>query len=107
MTDANHVLFIREGTLWANGTRVIAQTDPYDHCNMTTVGSSTPMLERFVSLLEDMDYADASVRPLLDLEGLTRWLPGRLKGYEQLDAAVDLFGFYGADGEVTADGYRP
>ena len=54
-----------------------------------------------------MDYADPEVRPLLDLEGLTRWLPGRTSGYRQLEAAVDPCGFYGPNGEVTADGYRP
>ena len=54
-----------------------------------------------------MDYADRAVRPLLDLEGLTKWLPGRTSGYVQLDAAVDRFDFYDAKGRVIADGYRP
>ena len=54
-----------------------------------------------------MDYADPEVRPLLDLEGLKRWLPGRLEGYAQLTEAVDAVGFYGPHGEVTAAGYRP
>jgi hypothetical protein len=46
------------------------------------------------------------VRPLLDLEGLTRWLPGRTSGYAQLEAAVDTARFYSPTGEVTAAGYR-
>ncbi len=54
-----------------------------------------------------MDYADPSARPLMDLEGLTRWLPGRETGYAALEAAVDRLGFYDAEGAVTADGYRP
>ena len=107
MIDANHLLFTNEGVLPPGGTRVIAHTPPYDHCNMTVAGSESPLLDRFVSLLLGMDYADAAVRPLLDLEGLTRWLPGRVSGYRQLEAAVDAFGFYGAKGEVTADGYQP
>jgi phosphonate transport system substrate-binding protein len=107
MIDANHLLFTTEGTLPAGGTRVIAQTPPYDHCNMTVVGSDSPLLEPFVSLLLGMDFADRSVRPLLELEGLRRWLPGRVFGYQQLEAAVDRFGFYDDTGEVTADGYRP
>jgi ABC-type phosphate/phosphonate transport system substrate-binding protein len=107
MIDANHMLFSREGILSASGTRVIAQTLPYDHCNMTVVGERSPQLDSFTSLLLGMDYGDAAVRPLLDLEGLTRWLPGRLSGYEQLEAAVDAFRFYDDKGEVTADGYRP
>src|SRR5205085_6671365 len=36
MIDANHLRFSQEGTLPAGGTRVVAQTPPFDHCNMTT-----------------------------------------------------------------------
>ena len=54
-----------------------------------------------------MDYADAALRPLLDLEGLKEWRPPRLSGYEQLERAVDEAGFYDAAGAVTAAGYRP
>jgi ABC-type phosphate/phosphonate transport system substrate-binding protein len=107
MIDGNHLLFMKEGVLPAGATEVIAQTRPYDHCNMTVTGSTSPHLEPFVDLLLGMDYADPEVRPLLDLEGLTRWLPGRLTGYPQLEAAVDTSGFYNSTGEVTADGYRP
>ena len=74
---------------------------------MTVVGTDAPALERFVDLLLGMDYADAQVRPLLDLEGLTQWLPGRTSGYAQLEAAVDHLGFYGPNGEMVADGYAP
>jgi ABC-type phosphate/phosphonate transport system substrate-binding protein len=107
MIDANHLLFAKEGVLPAGGTVVVGQTPPYDHCTMTAVGEGSPALDRFVSLLWGMDYADPTVRPLLDLEGLTRWLPGRTDGYAQLEAAVDHLAFYGPDGEVIADGYRP
>jgi hypothetical protein len=34
-----------------------------------------------------MRYDDAAVRPLLDLEGLKAWLPGRTSGYAQLERA--------------------
>jgi phosphonate transport system substrate-binding protein len=105
--DANHLLFTNEGIWPAGSTRVISQTAPYDHCNMTVAGSTSALLEPFMDLLLSMDYADPEVRQLLDLEGLTRWLPGRTTGYEQLERAVDRFDFYGTQGEVTADGYRP
>jgi ABC-type phosphate/phosphonate transport system substrate-binding protein len=107
LLDGNHLLFTTEGILPANGTRIVAQTPPFDHCNMTVIGAPSPAMERFVSLLLAMDYADPTVRPLLDLEGLTRWLPGRLTGYPQLEAAVDRFHFYGETGDIIADGYRP
>ena len=107
MIDANHLLFTREGILPADSTRIVGQTEPYDHCNMTAAADASPLVDRLVSLLMGMDYADPAVRPLLDLEGLTRWEPGRLSGYHQLEAAVDAFGFYDLNGEVTADSYRP
>ncbi len=114
MIDGNHLLFAREGILAPGATRVLSQTAPYDHCNMTVVdgpGGADPtrggLLDRFSQLLAAMDYGDASVRPLLDLEGLKQWLPGRLEGYAPLEAAVDSSGFYGPAGQVTAVGYRP
>src|SRR5205814_959942 len=107
MIDANHLLFAREGTLPAGGTRVVAQTPKFDHCNMTVVDSAPDRLvSHFRELLLGMDYGDPVVRPLLDLEGLTRWKDGRLSGYRPLEAAVDELGFYDAKGAVTAAGYR-
>lgn len=107
MLDANHLLFTTEGTLSPGRTQVLVQTPPFDHCNMTVVASTHSDLDRFVELLLAMDYADAEARPLMDLEGLKAWLPGRTSGYDQLEAAVDRFGFYDEKGTITADGYRP
>jgi ABC-type phosphate/phosphonate transport system substrate-binding protein len=107
MIDSNHLAFLKEGTLPADGTRIVAQTDPFDHCNMSALDPGHPEIGRFVSLLRSMSYADAAVRPLLDLEGLTVWEPGRTSGYGQLNEAVDETGFYNENGEVTAGEYRP
>lgn len=108
MIDANHLLFVREGTLPAGSTRVLAQTDPYDHCNMTVLAAdgSDRDVDRFAELLLSMSYADPVVRPLLDLEGLTEWRPGRTSGYAALERAVDETGFYDAGGRVTATDYQ-
>jgi ABC-type phosphate/phosphonate transport system substrate-binding protein len=108
MIDANHLLFTREGTLPAGATRVLAQTDPYDHCTMT-IADTAPAVEapEFVELLLAMSYSDPAVRPLLDLEGLTAWRPGRTCGFAQLDRAVTDTEFYDECGTVTAPGYRP
>ncbi|HEX4092037.1 MAG TPA: PhnD/SsuA/transferrin family substrate-binding protein [Trebonia sp.] len=117
MIDSNLLLFGREGVLPAGAVRVLAQTPPYDHCTMTAgpsaadasgaAGAAADPVERFGELLLGMDYADASLRPLLDLEGLKEWRPPRLSGYDQLERAVDEAGFYDRDGAMTADGYRP
>ncbi len=108
MIDGNHLLFSREGTLPSGGTRVIAQTQPFDHCNMTVgpaVDAATA--ERFGQLLLGMSYSDPELRQLFDLEGLTSWCDGRTTGYAPLEAAVDTFDFYSNDGEVHARDYRP
>jgi phosphonate transport system substrate-binding protein len=107
MSDATHLMLARESTLPAGSTRILARTPPYDHCNMTAIAEWPESVDRFVSLLLEMDYGDPTVRPLLDLEGLTRWLPGRTSGYVQLEAAVDRTGFYDRHGKVTSDDYEP
>ncbi|WP_300007634.1 PhnD/SsuA/transferrin family substrate-binding protein [Pseudonocardia sp.] len=108
MIDGNHLLFTREGTLPAGGTRILGQTGTYDHCTMTIVDTAPAELaDRFVALLLAMSYDDPQVRPLLDLEGLRAWRVGRTSGFELLDAAVDEAGFYDGTGAVTAPEYRP
>lgn len=105
--DGNHLLFLSEGTFKPQSTRVLAQTETFDHCNFT-VSESAPghLVEHFRELLLGMSYDDAAVRPLLDLEGLKAWREGRTEGYRALAAAVDEFGFYDNDGNITAPNYR-
>jgi phosphonate transport system substrate-binding protein len=108
MVDGNHLLFGQEGVFQPGSTRVIAQTPPYDHCNMS-VSDAVPadVQRRFGDLLMSMSYADPRVRPLLDLEGLKAWRPGRTTGYSALDEAVDQVRFYDPTGAVTAAEYSP
>lgn len=93
MIDGNHLLFTREGTIPSGGTRIVAQTAPYDHCNFTVLdGAPTETVGKFRELLLSMSYDDPEVRPLLDLEGLKVWKPGRTEGYGQLERSIDRFG---------------
>ena len=110
--DGNRLAFSNDGTMPAGATRVLHHTGAYDHCNMTVIESpadagraaapeamrrpidNAPADEigRFTQLLLGMDYADPEVRPLLDMEGLTKWLPGRTSGYALLERAIARFG---------------
>ncbi|HTP72159.1 MAG TPA: PhnD/SsuA/transferrin family substrate-binding protein [Burkholderiaceae bacterium] len=107
MIDGNHLAFGLDGTLPAGRTRIVARTGAYDHCNFTTSpGAPAALVDRFVSLLLAMRWDDAAVRPLLELEGLRRWLPGRTTGYALLQRAIDDQRFYDADGRILAEDYR-
>lgn len=107
MIDGNHLLFVGEGTLPQGKTRVLAQTPKFDHCNFTVLSSAPkPLIDRFVSLLLAMSYDDPQVRPLLDLEGLKAWKPGRTSGYQMLDQAVTTSQFYDTAGAIKQSDYR-
>jgi ABC-type phosphate/phosphonate transport system substrate-binding protein len=87
--DGNRVAFAREGL---GGTRIVHTTPKYDHCNMTVFDSRPPLIGKFRELLLSMSYDDPEVRPLLDLEGLKVWQPGRTAGYALLERACDQLG---------------
>jgi ABC-type phosphate/phosphonate transport system substrate-binding protein len=93
--DGNRLAFAREGLLANNATRVVHQTGLYDHCNMTVLDGAPAELARFRELLLAMSYDDPAVRPLLDMEGLKQWLPGRTSGYALLERAVERLGRHG------------
>lgn len=104
--DGNHLAFAKDGTIPTDSVRTLTRTAPYDHCTMTVLdGVDETTVERFAQLLLSMSFDDPVVRPLLELEGLREWRPGRTNGYEQLEAAVDRLGFYGPDGSILVEGY--
>ncbi|MBL8035294.1 MAG: PhnD/SsuA/transferrin family substrate-binding protein [Leptospiraceae bacterium] len=93
MIDGNYTLFGFEGTLNPAAMHIVVSTDHYDHCNFTVIRETRhPETDTFVKLLMAMDYADHEVRPLLDMEGLKQWVPGRTSHYALLEAAVKRFG---------------
>lgn len=107
MIDGNHMAFSREGILPASATRIVARTGNYDHCNFTvSPGADEQQIARFTQLLLAMSWDDPQVRPLLELEGLKTWLPGRTSGYDLLIRATDDEQFYDAKGNLLATDYR-
>ena len=82
MLESNHKLFVNEGILEAGTSRVLAATPHCDHCNFT-VRDDLPedRTRRFLEVLLAMSFQDPEVRPLIELEGLKQWLPGRVSGY--------------------------
>ena len=91
--EGNLAAFVSDGTLIEGGTRVLTRTSEYDHCNFTVLdGAPHDLVQRFRELLLGMSYSDPEVRPLLDMEGLKAWRPGRTSGYAALADAVNRFG---------------
>ncbi len=90
--DGNRLAFLREGMFGKDALRVLLQTAPYDHCNFTVLDNGPPATPKFRELLLGMSYDDERVRPLLDMEGLKVWKPGRTSGYALLERAIDRFG---------------
>ena len=107
MIDGNHLAFSREGLLPASATRIVARTGAFDHCNFTvSPGAPEEKIARFTELLLAMRWEDPAVRPLLELEGLKVWLPGRTSVYDLLIRATDDEQFYDAKGNILAADYR-
>lgn len=107
MIAKNYQAFAQEGTLPVGGTRVLATTGAFDHCNMTSGPTLDPRTaDAFRDMLLGMSWDDPHVRPLLELEGLKVWHQGREDGYALLERAVTDERFYDADGNITVEGYR-
>ena len=103
--DSNYLVFINEGTLDPETTRVLASTPPFDHCNFTAApGVAEEVQRRFVDALLGMSIQDPDARTFMDLEGVNQWLPARTSGYTQLEQAVERFGFYKLAANATGPG---
>lgn len=93
MLDADRSLLEQQGILPMAETQIVATTEPFDNCNITVLdGAPQLQIERFVALLLAMSHTDPQARPLLDMEGVKQWLPGRLSGYVALNRAIERFG---------------
>ena len=68
---------------------VVWESEPYSHCNFTTVGSrSDDVLDDWVEHLLAMDWNVPAHRRILELEGLTQWKRPELDGYRSLEEAM-------------------
>lgn len=107
MIDGNYMAFANEGVLPSGATRILTRSGLFDHCNFTvSPGAPAELIGRFTELLLGMSWDDPAVRPLLELEGLRAWRPGRTSGYEALARAVDDEAFYDTEGKILAADYR-
>lgn len=75
--------------------REIWSSPPYNHCMFTArIDFDREQEQRFVEALLAMSYDNPNHRPILDAEGLQRWLPPHLDGYAALREAAGQQGFF-------------
>ena len=73
----------------------IWSSPPYNHCMFTARPDFDAEQERrFVEALASMNYDNPAHRAILDAEGLQRWLPPHLDGYDALREAATEQGFF-------------
>ena len=89
LLDLNWQRWSSDGTADPTKFRVLATTEPFDHC-VFTVRNDFPAdeEERWLKVLYSMSYENPAHREMMDLEGLKEWLPGRTTGFAQLSEAV-------------------
>jgi ABC-type phosphate/phosphonate transport system substrate-binding protein len=77
---------IAAGSIDPRALRIFWTSHGYSHCNFTArAGLSAPLAERFTKAIQAMHYADPKWKQIMNLEGLTRWMPGSTEGYDELE----------------------
>ncbi len=85
-----------EGHLVPDGVAVAIWTSqPYSHCMFTArSGLEDAAVSPFKEALLRMSFDNPAHRPVLEMEGLKRWIVAETDGYEALRAAADRQGFF-------------
>jgi ABC-type phosphate/phosphonate transport system substrate-binding protein len=95
LLDLNWTTWTKDGTIDPASVRIVATTPLFDHCVFTVRGDADPALIRgWTDALFSMRYDNPQHRRMMELEGLTAWLPGRTTGFGPLAAAVAAEAFF-------------
>ena len=95
LIDLNWQAWTRDGTIDPVKYRVLATTEPYDHCVFAVREDFPAAREQpWLEVLHLMSYDDPKHREMMDLEGLKKWEPGRTTGFSALAEACEMLGFF-------------
>lgn len=75
---------LAEALVDTDRVKAIWTSPPYCHCNFTVLEEKEQdrrRFEKWTTALLAMDYNDPLHRPIMDMEGLKRWVPPELDGY--------------------------
>jgi phosphonate transport system substrate-binding protein len=74
------------GPIDSRTLRIFWTNHGYSHCNFTARAAlPTSLAERFTKAIQAMDYNDPKWKQIMNLEGLSRWVPGSTAGYDELE----------------------
>lgn len=93
--DLNWQLWSSDGTADPNQIKVLATTDPFDHCVFTVRDDFDAAREKeWLDVLHSMSYDNPDHKEMMDMEGLKKWEPGRTSGFGPLTEAVEKQGYW-------------
>jgi phosphonate transport system substrate-binding protein len=88
--------FVANGSIDPRSLRIFWTSHGYSHCNFTARATlAASLAERFTKAIEAMDYNDPKWKQIMNLEGLTRWMPGSTEGYNELEREAQRLDFLG------------
>ena len=94
MLDLNYEKCVENGSLDTSIYEAIAKTPNFDHCIFCgRADMSKASFELFSNTLKKMDYSNPAHKEMMDLEGLKKWVDGRLSGFEQITKAEKYLDF--------------
>jgi phosphonate transport system substrate-binding protein len=92
--DATWAAMRTEGFAAAAELEVVWGSPTYYHCNFTALPSfDRGRAEAWSEALLAMSYDEPTLRSVMDLEGVKRWLPGDKTGYADLTTAMREQGY--------------
>ncbi len=84
---------VQQGNVAEKQVQAFWTSPGYCHCNFTVLaGFDEPRGRAWTESLLQMRYDDPRWRPLMDLEGLRKWMvadPATMEGYQVLNEAVE------------------
>ena len=84
------------GSIDEGKLRIFWTSPGYSHCNFTArTGLAPSLAKRFTKAIQAMDYNDPRWKQVMNLEDLTRSMPGSSAGYDELEREarrLDLLG---------------
>ena len=85
--------YVAAGRIDPQKLRIFWTSPGYSHCNFTArADSPAELTQRFTQAILAMDYQQPEQKRIMDLEGLTRWVPGRTEGYHELEEEARVLG---------------